>query len=55
MANEPLYFEDYIRLKRTNTECFYSLRTQRNLYLTQKNNSDFFKSFNKSLEDETWI
>ena len=55
MTNTYNTFEDFIRLKRTKTECFYSLPTQRKLYLTQKNNPDFFKSFNKSLEDETWI
>ena len=55
MTNTYNTFEDYIRLKRTNAECFYSLPTQRTLYLNQKNNPEFFKSFNQSLEDETWI
>ena len=55
MTNTYNTFEDFIRLKRANTECFYSLPIQSALYLTQKNNPDFFKSFSKSLEDEVWI
>ena len=55
MTNTYNTFEDFIRLKRTNTECFYSLPTQRILYLNQKNNPDFFEAFIKSVEDEVWI
>ena len=55
MTNTYNTFEDFICLKRTNTECFYSLPIQRNLYLTQKNNPEFFESFIKSVEDEIWL
>ena len=42
MANTLNTFEDFIRLKRTNTESFYSLAIQRSLYLRQKYNPNFF-------------
>ena len=54
MANTLNTFEDFIRLKRTNTESFYSLAIQRSLYLRQKYNPNFFQSYNKSLEEEVW-
>ena len=46
MANEPLYFEDYLSLKRTHPCKFYTLPIQRQMYLDQKRIGDsFFSSY----------
>ena len=45
MANEPLYFEVYLSLKRTHCK-FYTLPIQRQMYLDQKRTGDsFFSSY----------
>ena len=54
MLNTLTTFEDFIRLKRTDTENFYSLNTQRKLYLGQKCNPDFFHSYRLNQEATVW-
>ena len=46
MATEPLYFEQYLSLKRTHPCKFYTLPTQRRMYLDQQFLGDsFFYSY----------
>ena len=46
MATKPISFEDYLSLKRTHPCKFYTLPTQRQMYLDQKRIGDsFFHSY----------